>query len=527
MHSRAILRSIRPAVLALLVSPVLAQAQVAPTLTLQAPRNYLQGDQLIVRAIVTFPGACPPASTPSAGMVTVHGIITPNNIYPLSAWGVQRTCSSGSYSEAIDFNAGNILAPLDFTISAEYSGGGGFAPATAGPTAVSVVPYLSGLVANGTARMTVASSDATDGFYCATHTATFDASAPADVPALKDALGQVSYSFDSCTFECGFLCWPGAPKFPLQVVTLQMPQALPPDASVWVHAAGSGMTTPVWRHVPATIDGATVTFALTGNDKDQALSGTLVIVPTSAGARGELQDLWWGGIAQNGWGLDIAQQGDRIFAGLFAYRSDGSPVWVVMPGGTWDSTHTVFSGTLYGATGSSFLNYDASRLDVEPTGTAKLSFSGTGAATFDYTIGTESGRKSLVRQPVGSTAQPVQGPHAGLWWGGSTKNGWGITVAHQDDTLFAVWYTYDANGNAEWFVMPGGSWLGAEDNPSYAGTLYRTTGSPFLGGAYDPSKLVVTPVGRIGFTFYGSDIAYMSYTVDGQSGRETLYRQPF
>ena len=503
--------------------PLPASAQVATTLTLEAPRTVLRGDQLRIRAKVTFPVDCPSTSAPTGGSVTFHGVFG-DTTYPLGA-GIMRTCSTGSYADATDFYVGTGT-PGDYTFGADYSGTAAYAPSAAAPSSVTVLPYLSGMLANGTAKMTVASDGF--GFYCAAHQASFDPGVPADAPpGLALPLGQVRYSFDSCGFECGILCWPDAPRFPMETVTLELAQPLAPDATVWVHSPGSGMTSPVWRHVPATIDGTNVTFTLTGNDGDHALAGTLVIAANSSAARTDLQDLWWGGVAQNGWGLDIAQQGERIFAGLFAYRGDGSPVWVVMPGGTWDSSHTVFSGLLYGATGSSFRQYDASRLNVQATGSAKLTFSGTGAATFDYTIGTESGRKSLVRQPVGTTAQPVQGPHAGLWWGGAAQNGWGITIAHQDNTLFAVWYTYDASGNPTWYVMSGGSRLGSPDNPSYTGTLYRTSGSPFLGGAYDPSKLVVTPVGWMGFTFYASDVAYMSYSIDGQERRQTLYRQPF
>ena len=37
----------------------------------------------------------------------------------------------------------------------------------------------------------------------------------------------------------------------------------------------------------------------------------------------------------------------------------------------------------------------------------------------------------------------------------------------------------------------------------------------------------MTPAGQMGFTFYGPDVARMTFTVDGQSGRAYLYKQPF
>ena len=103
------------------------------------------------------------------------------------------------------------------------------------------------------------------------------------------------------------------------------------------------------------------------------------------------------------------------------------------------------------------------------------------------------------------------------------QNGWGITILQQAQTLFPVWYTYDANGVATWYVMPVGSWTSSD---TYEGHVYRTTGAPWVGHDYDQTKLQVVEVGTYRIQFSG-DNASFTYTVDGHSGTIPLVREPF
>ena len=114
--------------------------------------------------------------------------------------------------------------------------------------------------------------------------------------------------------------------------------------------------------------------------------------------------------------------------------------------------------------------------------------------------------------------------YADLWWGGASQNGWGVAINQQYRTLFSVWYTYDATGKTIWYVIPGGSWTSAN---VYTGTVYRTTGSPWIGATYDPNALNAPAVGTVTFTFLDLNNAVMSYTIDGVTGSKPLTRQPF
>lgn len=108
-----------------------------------------------------------------------------------------------------------------------------------------------------------------------------------------------------------------------------------------------------------------------------------------------------------------------------------------------------------------------------------------------------------------------------LWWN-PNESGWGINFNHQDNTLFATLFTYDANGAPMWLVMSSGARLGAG---SYQGTLYRMTGpafnaTPFAGAA--PS-----PVGTLRVDFTDHAHGTLTYTVDGTQVTKAITRQVF
>jgi hypothetical protein len=237
----------------------------------------------------------------------------------------------------------------------------------------------------------------------------------------------------------------------------------------------------------------------------------------------DVQSMWWVGPSENGWGMSLIQHNDTLFAALYIYDASGNPTWLVMPGGSWDSTHTIYSGSLYEATGTPFYAYDTTHfVPGSSKGSITLSFTDSDNATLDYTIGSSTGHKTITHETFGGDAI-IGTDRTDLWWGGTSQNGWGITITQQGSTLFPIWYTYGANGSPMWYVMPGGSWTSPT---TYSGTVYRTTGSPWIGATYDPTKLQVFSVGTFAITFNG-EAATFSYTADGHSGTIPLVREPF
>lgn len=239
-----------------------------------------------------------------------------------------------------------------------------------------------------------------------------------------------------------------------------------------------------------------------------------------------LKDMWWAGIAENGWGMSVVQHGDVLFSVIYAYGADGKPMWFVMPGGQWNAARSAFSGALYRPHGTPFSAYDAGKFAVgEPIGNATLTIVDGGTMTLDYTVAGVTGRKTITRQLFGPQDTPaLTNDYGDMWWGGAAQNGWGVALLQQYRTLFGVWFTYDAAGMATWYVMPSGYWSGAS---TYEGRIYRTTGSEWTGARYDATAFKTTDVGPFKLHFSADGSATLDYSIEGRSGTLSLSHQPF
>jgi hypothetical protein len=254
------------------------------------------------------------------------------------------------------------------------------------------------------------------------------------------------------------------------------------------------------------------------------MSGT---VAASSTGPANYSDMWWAGPAENGWGMSIQQHGNTQFNAIYAYDAAGKPSWYVMPGGTWSADFLTYSGPVYQPTSAPLDNYTPSLfVPGASPGTVSIRFTGGSTAVMSYTIAGVSGQKSLGRQEFGGGTAPFT--VGDMWWAGATQDGWGINIVQHDGILFAVWYTYAADGKGTWFVLPNGTWSGN----TYSGPLYATTGSPWLGAAYNASQLVVTQVGALSLSFTDANAAMMSYTFTsgpfaGTAQSRSIVRQPY
>ncbi len=113
----------------------------------------------------------------------------------------------------------------------------------------------------------------------------------------------------------------------------------------------------------------------------------------------------------------------------------------------------------------------------------------------------------------------------GMWWGApaGVESGWGLNVAHQRDTIFATWFTYDATGKAWWLSMTAP--LTAYN--TYSGTFYRTNGPPFNAVPFNPALVIATPVGTGTLAFADADNGSFAYTVNGISQTKAITKQVF
>ena len=218
-------------------------------------------------------------------------------------------------------------------------------------------------------------------------------------------------------------------------------------------------------------------------------------------------DMWWGGTAEDGWGMSIQQHGSTQFNALYVYDSAGKPTWYVLPTGTWNSTFTTYTGPIYQPTSAPLNNYTPATFVVPPSpGTVTITYASASTATMQYTINGQSGTKAISRQVFGKGTAPLT--VGDMWWVGEAENGWGINLVQQAGAVFAVWYTYGTDGKPTWFVLPDGTWAGN----TYAGTMYSTTGSAWLGVAYNKNLLAAAIAGTLSFNFANANSATMNYS---------------
>lgn len=261
--------------------------------------------------------------------------------------------------------------------------------------------------------------------------------------------------------------------------------------------------------------------------------------------------LWWAGGGESGWGLAIAQRSGsgQQYNTLYVYDQFGEPIWYVMPGGVWSDDFTTLRGSLYRPQGSSLAGYDPARLTFNPVGEATLQFRSAGQMEMRFQVEGIAGTRTLSRPAIanladlqGSTlfgvnylyarttqAAPPDTPSLGdLWWGGLAENGWGVSLAQEGTTLFGVWHTFDREGRPTWFALPGGNWIGAQ----FRATLYRSSGAPWLGATYTPSRLVSNAVGIITLETGANGNLQLRYSFEqggfaGTSQTKSLSRLPF
>lgn len=250
-----------------------------------------------------------------------------------------------------------------------------------------------------------------------------------------------------------------------------------------------------------------------------------------------VQGLWWGSPAgsESGWGINLAHQGDIVFATWFTYDTDGSGMWLVMSNGRRTATNT-FSGELHRTTGPAFnaMPFLPSQVQKTLVGNATLTFTDASNGTLAATVNGVTINKPITRQVFAApmptcTAGGAAGSapnYQDLWWNApaGSESGWGVNVTHQGDILFVTWFTYEANGRGMWLV---GSNVARTGNGIYSGKLYRTIGPPFNASSWNPAQVVKTEVGTVTLAFGSANGGTLSYTVSGVSQSKNITRQSF
>jgi len=232
--------------------------------------------------------------------------------------------------------------------------------------------------------------------------------------------------------------------------------------------------------------------------------------------------------------MNLAHQGDVIFATWFTYDAAGEGWWLAMTANK--VTPGTYSGALVETAGTAFstVPFDPARVTRNVVGSGTLAFRDADNATFSYTVKGVQQSKSITRETFGSVpacsyrAKPEWATatnYQDLWWAaGCNESGWGINLTHQGDVIFATWFTYDLDGTPLWLAVTAPR-IGQGN--VYSGSLVRTSG-PALGSAsFDPAKVTRTVVGTATFTFANGNAATFAYSLEGVTRTRAITRQLF
>jgi lysyl endopeptidase len=240
-------------------------------------------------------------------------------------------------------------------------------------------------------------------------------------------------------------------------------------------------------------------------------------------------DIWWNA-AEDGWGINIAHQGNILFSALYTYERDGSPLWLVSTGQLQPDGS--YRGALIKASGPAFnaLPWNSAAVSNTPVGEMTIRFPSADAGTITYTYQGSTVTKSITRFQYGKNKttcdfsifdRSASNTLQDVWWL-SSESGWGMTVAQQDATVFAVIYTYDASGKPLWLVAPAATLQGTGSATAFVSDLYTSRGSAFDAVTWTPKTS--TLVGTLRLTLTNSARAAITYTVNGVSVTKNIER---
>lgn len=128
------------------------------------------------------------------------------------------------------------------------------------------------------------------------------------------------------------------------------------------------------------------------------IAAVLAGTPTNPVPALNYSDLWWDP-NQSGWGFNIVQHPTgSVFGVMYTYDANGTPLWFVLPGGTWTSS-TRFTGAWYQVTGPAYNGaFDPAVVRPSQVGTATLDFSDANHGTLTFTVNGTTVVKTITRQ---------------------------------------------------------------------------------------------------------------------------------
>ena len=209
-------------------------------------------------------------------------------------------------------------------------------------------------------------------------------------------------------------------------------------------------------YAPPTADAFKIQAAFPGDD---ALWPAIGVVGANFPSTTNFQGLWWKP-DESGWGVNFAHQGDQIFATWYTYDTQGRAWWLSMLAARATPTSSAYTGTIFVNNGPPFNSYVGASNPFK-VGNGTLTFADANNGSFSYTVNGVFQTKAITRYDLRTGPQPIctystttpnfaaATNYQDLWWvANGGESGWGINFAHQGDSVFATWYTYNSDLHA-------------------------------------------------------------------------------
>lgn len=240
-------------------------------------------------------------------------------------------------------------------------------------------------------------------------------------------------------------------------------------------------------------------------------------------------DTWWQA-NEPGWGFNVLHQGQLVYGTWYSYAEDGRPMFLTVEANLQAEGH--YAGPVYRVNGVPLAQISGAQAFTQVTavGNAELRFRPEGTLALAYTVLGSTQQKLL--QPFrfsglaplcfGSTAaRHGLDNYSDLWWS-PREAGWGLTLAHQGEAIFALWYTYADDGRSQWLSA---SSLQRQPDGSFSGVLERPlAGTPLSMIQGAATGFPVPRVGTARLRFSDGENGVFAYSVDGVNQSKVIRR---
>ncbi len=183
--------------------------------------------------------------------------------------------------------------------------------------------------------------------------------------------------------------------------------------------------------------------------------------------------------ASSGYAVNLTHQGNVLVAAWYTFAQSGRPIWFTaattrQPDGSFVGDYTVYTGLPFNE-----INNAPATLTNASAGTVSLSFAPDGKLDFRFEANefTGSQQRTLSKlqfDPAAPTchytnlSRNTATNYTDLWWQ-PLESGWGLTIEHQGNLIYVVWYTYAADGQPVWMT----ALLSRQSNGSFTGAINR------------------------------------------------------